>query len=159
MTKTTVPIWAITAIVATLAIITSVATWGTTQAQSLPTVAFPTINMTVDEPASSNDVAIFQVLVRMNQTSNSNVTVDYATTGVVARPGEDYRDVSGTLRFPAGTTEAHIRIPILGDDLNEGADRFEAGTDQSLRRQPGCCPGPDHHHRHRRESPRMDGPG
>ena len=124
MTKTTVPIWAITAIVATLAIITSVATWGTTQAQSLPTVAFPTINMTVDEPASSNDVAIFQVLVRMNQTSNSNVTVDYATTGVVARPGEDYRDVSGTLRFPAGTTEAHIRIPILGDDLNEGADRL-----------------------------------
>ena len=48
------------------------------------------------------------------------VTVKYRTVGQTATPDEDYEPVTGTLRFPDGTSLASFRIPIIKDDENEG---------------------------------------
>ena len=51
--------------------------------------------------------------------------MDFHTEAVTATPGQDYIDVTATLRFPPGVTRRTVDIPILGDDLGEGIQRFE----------------------------------
>ncbi|WP_128435119.1 glycoside hydrolase family 3 protein [Streptomyces cyaneus] len=53
------------------------------------------------------------------------VTVTYETTGGTADPGKDYRPVTGTVTFPAGTvsgTTREIRVPTLRDRSAEPAE-------------------------------------
>ncbi|MFD7442876.1 glycoside hydrolase family 3 N-terminal domain-containing protein [Streptomyces sp. NPDC059909] len=54
-----------------------------------------------------------------------SVTVEYATDGGTATEGEDYRAVSGTVTFPAGTpsgTSRTVTVPTLNDGSAEAAE-------------------------------------
>ena len=59
--------------------------------------------------------------VNLSRESMVEATVDYATSDDSASQPGDYTGTSGTLGFPAGTTRARIEVPILDDDLDEGA--------------------------------------
>ena len=62
--------------------------------------------------------------VRLDRQSAWAVTVSYATADVTARAGADYTPASGTLTFPAGTTERTIDVPVLADGVAEDAEIF-----------------------------------
>ena len=57
--------------------------------------------------------------------SQTAVTVDFHTRAVTATAGQDYIDVTATLRFPPGVTRRTVDIPVLGDDIGEYIQRFE----------------------------------
>jgi hypothetical protein len=73
----------------------------------------------VDEAAGS----IALTVIRTEGTSGV-VTVDYKTTDGAAKNGADYVGKSGTLTFADGETQKTIVIPILDDNLPEGAEDF-----------------------------------
>ncbi len=59
-----------------------------------------------------------------NPPSDRNVTFDYATQDGTAIAGQDYTAASGTITFPAGTTNLSqtISIPILDDNVDDPAE-------------------------------------
>lgn len=52
------------------------------------------------------------------------VGVGYATFDGSAHAGEDYAPVSGTLTFQPGDPPQTVLVPIIGDDVVEGEERF-----------------------------------
>jgi chitinase len=60
-----------------------------------------------------------------SESSNSTVTVDYATIGGSATDGVDYTPAAGTLTFAPGETAKTIVVPIADDGTTEGAESFE----------------------------------
>jgi chitinase len=62
-----------------------------------------------------------------SQTSNSSVTVDYATSDGTAAAGSDYTATSGTLTFAPHESAKTIVVPITADGLAEGAESFALG--------------------------------
>jgi hypothetical protein len=88
----------------------------TTNAISLPTVAFSTTSSSGAESVSSASLQ-----VELSAASASNVTVDYAITGTATGGGTDYTLANGTLTITAGTTTNTITIASIVDDaLVEG---------------------------------------
>ncbi|MCU1264066.1 MAG: Na-Ca exchanger/integrin-beta4 [Acidobacteria bacterium] len=65
------------------------------------------------------------IALRVNR-SNSAIaaTVDYATRNGTALAGSDFTAASGTLSFDPGELSKTIVIPILNDQLAEGAEAF-----------------------------------
>ncbi len=53
-----------------------------------------------------------------------DVEVAYATADVKAKAGLDYLATAGTTVLPAGTTSKPVPVPILGDTLYEGHEKF-----------------------------------
>lgn len=53
------------------------------------------------------------------------VRVEYATADGSATAGEDYEATSGTLVFEPGETQKSVEVPVLADDVREGAETFE----------------------------------
>ena len=72
----------------------------------------------VDEGAN----AALAFTVRLGRAASGLVTVDYATSDVTARAGEDYTAASGTLSFAAGETEKTVSVAVLDDAHDEGAE-------------------------------------
>jgi chitinase len=66
------------------------------------------------------------------QTSNSKITVQYATSDGSAVAGTDYTTTSGTLTFPAGETVQDIVIPILGSATSRPARSFAVTLSQPV---------------------------
>ena len=99
-------------------------TGGGANAQSPLELNFEEINVTTFEPAANGAKRDFEVGVLLSAESQTAVTVDFHTEADTATPGQDYIDVTATLRFPPGVTRRTVSIPILGDDLGEGTDRF-----------------------------------
>ena len=60
--------------------------------------------------------------VRLNLASSQTVTVEYVTAGGTATAGRDYETTTGTLTFSALETEQTIRVPIIGDDIDEAVE-------------------------------------
>jgi len=87
-----------------------------------PEVTVSTPDIVVDE-----SVGTAVVTVTLAEVPEATVTVDYTTVDDTANAGSDYSAVSGTLTFPAGTTDLtrDIVIPILNDDTFEDAETFE----------------------------------
>jgi hypothetical protein len=52
------------------------------------------------------------------------VSIQYATSAGTARPGSDYRNVSGVLSFVAGQLSGTIVVPILNNPLPQGSVTF-----------------------------------
>jgi hypothetical protein len=77
---------------------------------------------TVAEGDSGTNFAQFRV--RLSAPVKRLVTVHYRTEDDGAKAGSDYLAASGTLTFPAGTTNQTIRVPVLGDALYEVQERF-----------------------------------
>jgi len=77
-----------------------------------------------------NDVAVNEAAgtatftVTLSAASGQTVTVGYTMTGQTALPGSDYTAGAGTLTFAPGTTAQTITVPILQDNLFEGAETF-----------------------------------
>ena len=71
---------------------------------------------------------------RCNTRPDSDVvTVDYATTDIVATAGKDYQAVSETLTFSPGEMVKTIPVFILGDDLAEHTERFRINLSNNAR--------------------------
>ena len=56
-------------------------------------------------------------VLRGNDMALGPITVDYATSDLTAKAGQDYQAVSGTLAFVENETVKTIPIPILRDGL------------------------------------------
>jgi fibro-slime domain-containing protein/uncharacterized repeat protein (TIGR01451 family) len=54
-----------------------------------------------------------------------SVSVAFTTVDGTAMAGSDYVATSGTLTFPAGSTQQSIPVGILGDRVDEGAETFQ----------------------------------
>jgi VCBS repeat-containing protein len=76
-------------------------------------------DVTVNEGAGT---ATFTVT--LSAASGQTVTVGYSMTNQTALSGTDYTAGSGTLTFAPGTTTQTITVPILQDNLYEGAETF-----------------------------------
>ncbi len=62
--------------------------------------------------------------VELSLTSGFEVSVRYATSEGTATEGADYEGTTGTLTFPAGTTEQSFQVPILDDEVDEAEESF-----------------------------------
>ena len=78
------------------------------------------VNPTVNE--TDGTVAF---TVTLSLASSGTVTVDYATSDIIADAGMDYTATSGTLTFMPGETLKTITITILNDTVYETLERFE----------------------------------
>ena len=75
---------------------------------------------TIDE--SAGKIAI--TVSRPHDKNFGRVTVDYATIGLDALPGQDFTSVTGTLVFEETETTKTFSIPIINDNLAEGVESF-----------------------------------
>jgi hypothetical protein len=66
--------------------------------------------------------AVFQV--QLSTASGQAVTINYNTVSGSATAGVDFQNVSGSLTIPAGSTTGEIRVPLIFDTNNEGAETF-----------------------------------
>jgi hypothetical protein len=80
-------------------------------------------DVVVDEKAGT---AGFVVMLGgpTGQSSNSTVTVDYATADSTAIAGSDYVAKSGTLTFAPGDSVKTVVVDIIDDAVAEGRERF-----------------------------------
>jgi hypothetical protein len=80
-------------------------------------------DVVVDEKAGT---AGFVVMLGgpTGQSSNSTVTVDYATADGTAIAGSDYVAKSGTLTFAPGDSVKTVVVDITDDAVAEGRERF-----------------------------------
>jgi hypothetical protein len=87
--------------------------------------ATPTLSIddvTVTEGNAGQTLAKFTVT--MSATATTPVTVNYATADDTARQPGDYTQTSGQLTIAPGTTSNTILVPVQGDTLYEGDERF-----------------------------------
>ena len=63
--------------------------------------------------------------VRLSRVSSQTVMVDWMTADSTAIAGTDYEASTGTVIFPARTTQQTIRVPIIDDDLDEAEEAFK----------------------------------
>ncbi|CAH0309571.1 Calx-beta domain-containing protein [Roseomonas sp. CECT 9278] len=79
-------------------------------------------DITVTEGNAGTSDAVFTI--RLSKAWSQAVTVGFATLDGTARAGSDYIASSGQLTFAAGETVKTIAIPVVGDRLAEGNERF-----------------------------------
>jgi len=84
-----------------------------------PTIALPEA-VAVPENAGAGTIN-----VALSAPSAQTVTVDYATAPGTATEGQDYTATNGTLTFAPGETSKTIGVPIVDDQLSEGAETIQ----------------------------------
>ncbi len=62
--------------------------------------------------------------VSLNKASDKTVMVDFSTSDVSAKAGEDYEEEKASVEFMPGETQKEIVVNIFGDTLKEGNERF-----------------------------------
>ncbi|HEX7956391.1 MAG TPA: Calx-beta domain-containing protein, partial [Pyrinomonadaceae bacterium] len=87
-----------------------------------PRPALSVRQVIVAEGNSGTTPAVFGV--RLSAPSGKVVTVNYATGGGSASPGQDFQDVSGTLVFNPGETTKQVSVVVNGDTLPERDELF-----------------------------------
>jgi hypothetical protein len=89
--------------------------------------------VSVSEGNAGTTDAVFTV--SLSAPYDQDVTVEYLTSdptdfdGWWATAGSDYAVTSGTLRIPAGQTSGMVRVPVIGDTLDEEDEFFALGLD------------------------------
>ena len=83
-----------------------------------------TVSFAATRSEASEDDAVLEFPVQLSIASSQETAVQYATGSSTAVAGQDYEATSGTLTFPAGTTEQTIRVPIIDDDVVEEEETF-----------------------------------
>jgi uncharacterized repeat protein (TIGR01451 family) len=81
---------------------------------TIPAVAFSSPSYDTSESGS-----VATITVTLSHASSVTVTVDYASGGGTATPGEDYSSVSNTLVFTPGVTSRAFTVPITQDGIDE----------------------------------------
>ena len=76
----------------------------------------------VKEGNSGSTMAEFPVT--LDAPSDKQVSVDYSTEDGTATGGQDYTAVADTLVFAPGVTSMVVRVPVLGDILDEPSETF-----------------------------------
>ncbi|HEY4575795.1 MAG TPA: Calx-beta domain-containing protein, partial [Thermoanaerobaculia bacterium] len=79
-------------------------------------------DVAIPEGASGTRNAVFNVT--LSCAVDGDVAVGYATADGTATAGSDYQAVSGSLTFPAGTTQRTIAVPVIGDPVTELNETF-----------------------------------
>jgi hypothetical protein len=79
-------------------------------------------DVTVIEGDSGTANAVFTV--KIDSASAKPASVMFMTTDDTATGGTDFVPVGGVLAFPAFATSGTITVPIIGDNRNEGPERF-----------------------------------
>jgi hypothetical protein len=64
------------------------------------------------------------VTVKLSNSSNPQVSVNYSTANGTALAGSDYQAASGTLTFKKGEMSKMILVPVIGDRLHEANETF-----------------------------------
>jgi hypothetical protein len=87
-----------------------------------PTASTPqlTVSDTDAVEGDTGDSAALLFKVTLSTVSNSDITVDYATSEISATSMSDYTHTEGTLVIPAGSLSAYIPVSIISDDAIEG---------------------------------------
>lgn len=85
-----------------------------------PTLSIGDVTVTEGNTGTTN--AVFTV--SLSGSSDSNVTVNYATANGAATAGSDYVAGFGTLTFPAGTTTQTLAVAVNGDTAVEPSETF-----------------------------------
>ena len=93
-----------------------------------PLISIPGEVLVSEGNAGTTD-AVFTV--SLSVAYDQDVTVEYVTYDGdsyyypgEAHAGSDYVTTSGTLRIPAGQTSGTVRVPVIGDTLDEGESTF-----------------------------------
>lgn len=85
----------------------------------------PRISITGVSVSEGNTGAMDTVLTAsLSAASSDTISVDFVTGNGSALAGTDYSAAGGTLYFPSGSTSEEIRVPILGDLLDEFDENF-----------------------------------
>ena len=85
----------------------------------------PEIRFDSDKTAFESDQnSVFEFEVKLNQSSQNTVTVQYSTMDGTATAGEDYTATSGTLTFAPGDLTKTISVNIFIDEFLEGDETF-----------------------------------
>jgi beta-glucanase (GH16 family) len=66
----------------------------------------------------------YRFYVDLSATYSQPVSVNYTTADGSAKENTDYTPTSGTLTFPAGTTEEYVDVPVMGDSLRKADQQF-----------------------------------
>ncbi|KIM04383.1 MAG: hypothetical protein KU29_10610, partial [Sulfurovum sp. FS06-10] len=85
----------------------------------------PTVSIGDAELVEGNSsTQTLRFTVELNQTTTSDVTVDYALVDGTALQGEDYVDASDTVTILAGSSSTTIDVVINGDTTIEATESF-----------------------------------
>lgn len=76
----------------------------------------------VQETDSAGVSAVFQFT--LNTALSDEVSFSYTTQSGTATAGSDFAASSGTVTFAAGELSQEVTVGIIGDDLDEGTERF-----------------------------------
>jgi glucose/arabinose dehydrogenase len=87
-------------------------------------IAFEVDNFIVRENAGSVTLTV----VRQGDLSGQS-TVNYSVPGGFAVPDQDFRRATGTLTFNAGESRKTFSVPIINDNVAEGAETFTVALD------------------------------
>ncbi len=91
------------------------ATLWITDGDAFGNLSFSQLFYEVDENGSSPTITVVR-----SGGSAGTVTVNYQSTPIVATPGTDYSDVTGTLTFGPGEFSKTFAVPVIDDSVPDG---------------------------------------
>ena len=80
------------------------------------------LTVTVTEPDVRETDGVATFTVSPSSASSYEVVVEYRTSDGTATAGADYVETTGELVFAPGETEKAVAVPVLDDDVVEGAE-------------------------------------
>ena len=89
--------------------------------KSAPAAELPSVSVS-DARAAEGEAVEFTV--SLSETSDEQVTVDYATSDGTAESGTDFTAASGTLTFAANDTSETVRVETADDSADEEDETF-----------------------------------
>ncbi|MEB3343543.1 Calx-beta domain-containing protein [Okeania sp.] len=90
------------------------------QNEATPKIAISNANITEGNKGRKNA----KFTVTLDNESDNTVQVNYSTANDTAKAGKDYQKTNGTLTFKPGQTKKTIKVPILGDTIEESNEKF-----------------------------------
>ena len=87
---------------------------------AMPTVTIGDGSLVVETPTGF----VAQFAISLSDASGVPATVKYGTVNGTAKSGQDFKNTTATLVFPAGQTVGIIAIPILGDPASKTGKTF-----------------------------------
>jgi VCBS repeat-containing protein len=84
----------------------------------------PTPSLSINDVTVNEAAGTMTFTVTLSAASGNTVTVNYGMINQTALSGSDYAAGSGTLTFAPGATTQTITVPILNDNVFEGAETF-----------------------------------
>lgn len=88
--------------------------------QGLPEISVSDAQLVEGDSGTS----AMEFTVSLSEASETEITVDYATSAMSALEGLDFNASNGTLTFAAGETDQTLTVEVVGDVLNEDDETF-----------------------------------